>query len=340
MAPLGPKSISEENLHDVILAEYLTRSNLTSPCSYTDRTKAIYKVYIALTFYCIILCQSVVTIATIYRTPALHTHQYIFLVSLAMVDILLSLTVGGNACFHLSEMRPRQININVADTILFGVTYSSVTLGAAHMGIISIERYLRISYPFHYISIMTKQRISKVIICAWMLAMINAVIPVIFFRHDKYHIKCINTHPPLAYFSVQSVFVLITVVVIVTFYSKIVHLAIKHKHSANVRRLQARFENKDNTLRNYWTTLLKSVKFCGMMCGVYFACAVPPFVAITMGFSQTIPDSLISISLYTFPLHSVLNFFVSCSMDKSFFKALNKMLKDFKMCCCCLKHNV
>lgn len=207
------------------------------------------------------------------------------------------------------------------------------------MGILSIERYLRISYPFLYIRCMPRQRIFKILLCAWVAALVNTIIPVIFYRHEKYHTNCINTHPPLVYFSVNAAIVLVTIIIIVFCYSKIAYLAIKHNKSANARRLQARCENGDNINRKHWTTLLKSIKFCAIMCGIYFACAVPAVVTLSVGFSHVILEFLTRITVYIFSLHSLLNFFVSCRMNRDFFQALKKMFRDVTACCHCPKNN-
>lgn len=333
MTLLALESTSPRNHHDSIRFQNTTHLNQQSLCSFSDKIEAVYIAYVGISFCCIVVCQSIVTIAVIYRTPVLHTNQYIFLGSLALVDLMFSVTFGGNVCFHVSRIKPRQINNNLADTIFFVTTYSSLMLGSIHMGIIAAERYLRIADPFLYIRCMSKQRIFKILLCAWVAALVNAIIPIIFYRHDKYHTHCINTHPPLAYFSVNALIVLITIIIALICYSKIAHLAIKHNKTANARRLQTVCENGETICRSYWTTLIKSIKFCVIVCGIYFACAVPPLALTIVGFSYTTPNAIAAFISYSFSIHSVLNFYVSCKMNKSFCQALKKMFRDIKMHC-------
>ncbi|CAG5123690.1 unnamed protein product [Candidula unifasciata] len=280
----------------------------------------------------IVISNSVLTIVTICRTRELHTNQYIFIVSLSIADILMALSFFATAIIHLTGLNSIVEDFGIINKLLYGMLFSCVVLDMLHMSIIAVDRYIHIAHPFYYIKYMTKQRTVKILSVAYVLCFIDTFIPAIAYQDDTYK-RCLNTNEPTEYYYSNTSILSINTIVAFLCYSKIAWIAIRHKQAAMFRRQQTRDTESNIINRNNRMMVMKSVKFFLAMFGVFFMLSLPPFVITNLAASSIVSDVLKVIATYCFPLHSVLNFIICCSMSQSFFKALKKTLVDLQTCC-------
>lgn len=307
--------------------------NSSIPCDYSF--KMTFQIaYIALPLNFLIICENILIVATVRRTPALHNNQNIFMVSLALADVLLCLSYMTNTCVHIWWRRSAQLKTNIIDSFVFGTTYSSVALTGLHMGIIAVDRYIYIAHPFCYIQKLTKRRIFQILLCAWVAGIIHIIIPITVYTDDKYHIKCINEHPPVEYFCVFSTLLIVNFVVVVVCYFRIAIVAFRHKKNAATRRLRTAEIGSDAIFRDNRAAVMKSVRFFVTVCGVYFFCCIPPLSVIMMNYFIKVPRFVNMIAAYVYPLHSPLNFIINCSMNHHFLAGIKRACTDLITCCC------
>lgn len=291
--------------------------------------------YIGLALSCLVTCGSLLTIVTILRSSALHETQYIFIVSLAIMDIILALTCTSVATLY-QPLIEAHIDGCVLSIISDGVSIASVTMIGVHMSIIAIDRYIRIAHPFYYINKMTRQRIIQTLFFVWILWILVACIPLIKILNTPL-LECNYTFQLPQFFSVTSI-ILTSVGIVCVCYGKIARLAISHKKAAIARRLQTGARRGTTDLRTNNITM-KSIRFFVAMFGVYCLCSVVPFIVSGFTFLYDIPVVFTSILWYMFPVHSFLNFILLYVMDQRFKKAMKTIMStsECPRVSCCLR---
>jgi hypothetical protein len=283
-------------------------------------TGLVVRSYIGISIYCVVTCQSVITIVVIWISPALRDTQYLVIVSVSLADVLQAVAGAAFCCMQISSVTSHLYNsYNIILCITFGAATSTVTTTGVHMAVISIDRYIRIAHPFYYVQKMTKQRMFKILICIWILGIVLASIPSI------YDVMTIADNSYLVYYYTNLAIVQACLIIVCVFYFKIARLAINHKKATIARRHQS---NRDPTVMRSYSVVMKSIKFFVTMFGVYFLCTVIPFIIFCIYNFIAKSDLLITI-MYLYPVYSVINFFICCKMDKRFFRALRLTCKCF-----------
>lgn len=301
--------------------------NETSTCGYN-----VYFGYAGVCISACVICDSILTIFTISRSHQLHTNQYIFISSLAVADIMLSLSFVLTAVIRLTWINSIVDRRNIVNNLAYGTMFSCIVLTGLHMSIIAIDRYIRIAHPFYYIQSMTKQRTVTILSFTYLFSFVNACIPAIVYQDSKYS-YCISIHQPFEYFYANIVTLVININVVFVCYFNITRISINHKKAAISRHLQAGHIGGAVINRSGGAAVMKSVRFFIAMFGVYFLLCLPPLIMDCVGFYYYVPNFLIVIGAHCFPLHSLLNFVICFSLNHGFRKALKQVFADFKKVC-------
>jgi hypothetical protein len=112
-----------------------------------------------------------------------------------------------------------------------------------------------------------QETVGTIIACFWCVALGYGLIPVIIFRDASYHKECIMTNPPAKYVSPKFPVFVISLIILIVFYLKIV-LAFRRKVTLNANKLCTdHVDNRNMFVRNR-TSAFKSAKFFAVMCGV------------------------------------------------------------------------
>jgi len=164
----------------------------------TDRWPLVYIVVLALTMV-IAIFGNIFAILVIFRSPTLRRRAtYKFLMSLAVSDLLVSLSVipikiwtawtNFNFCQHLTVCR------------LFNTTdHTFFTASVTHLFVVAIDRYISINHPYTYEFTVTLKRCKIVIAIVWCYALLwgvisNLNINTLDFKNtfSVAHFKCIR----------------------------------------------------------------------------------------------------------------------------------------------------
>lgn len=307
----------------------------SSLCNTSD-DEIVQVTYIGIVLCFIIISESLLTVVTILRSPVLHTNQYIFIVSLSFSDILLAVSSAGVRTFRSSATRWLPPN-SFVNMLFFVLNSASVTITGLHMGVIAIDRYVRIVHPFYYIQHARAQVICKILACVWLACTIDIIVPLVLYRERP----CSTPQFPLEYCTTNGLVTLANMAVVCICYSKVARIAIKNRNSAAARRLQNDDNNGVIVFRNNNLTVMKSVKYFVTTCGIYIVCTLLPFLINAANLVFKIPVVINTVTSFSFPIHSVLNLFILCIMYKQFFTALKKILAGVWVgFCCCRRGSV
>ncbi|XP_028646152.2 olfactory receptor 6N1-like [Erpetoichthys calabaricus] len=126
--------------------------------------------------YFLVLTLNLLLIGIFIMDRNLHTPMYCLVCSLAILDIVLSInTVPRMLALFISDSRSTPFVTCFAQIYFFlGLSSAECFL----LGLMAYDRHIAICKPLHYPSIMTNNRILKLIICSWLGGFLIPVIAV------------------------------------------------------------------------------------------------------------------------------------------------------------------
>ncbi|CAG5128618.1 unnamed protein product [Candidula unifasciata] len=293
-----------------------------------------YIVIITLIISSLSIIECIVVIFVTWFTEKLHINTNILVASLAVNDLLLAISFIGNQVSVVPGFLLSSVKSKLFMSLIYGVSSGSTNLSIMHMMVIAVDRYIQIAHPFYYMKAMTKKKIYIILLCLWIIYLIFIIIPLTVFSDDKYHRKCIVIHQPVAYSVVGVAVYFICLVIICICYSKIAHVAFKHKQSAISRRLGCNLAYSETEQREQLKAALRSVKYLALMFGVFFISTCPPFLLASLGLRYSFSENVVLGLFSLVPIHSSINFLIYGYMNKEFQTSLVKSLSTIKGYCC------
>ncbi|XP_004915370.1 melanocortin receptor 4 [Xenopus tropicalis] len=130
------------------------------------------------------LMENILVIAAISRNKNLHSPMYFFICSLAVADMLVSVSNGFETVvitlFNTTDKNTQHIIVNV-DNILDSVICSSLLASICSLLSIAVDRYFTIFYALQYHNIITVRRAVVIISCIWTACSISGVLFIIYY---------------------------------------------------------------------------------------------------------------------------------------------------------------
>ncbi|EDS38236.1 g-protein coupled receptor [Culex quinquefasciatus] len=105
----------------------------------------------------------------------------LFVMSLAMSDIFVGLTLPYHLAFYMGNELGRLKHLCL---LRFFVLIIACSVSIWNLIAIAVDRYIAICYPLHYTRIMTKKVALVILGFGWCLAIVIAIIPLIWNRWD------------------------------------------------------------------------------------------------------------------------------------------------------------
>lgn len=237
----------------------------------------------------------------------LRTVTHYFIVNLAVADLLLSSTV-----------LPFSAILEIVDRWVFGRVFCNVwaavdvlccTASIMSLCVISVDRYIGVSYPLRYPTIVTKRRALLAVMLLWVLSVIISIGPLFGWKEpapEDESICKITEEPGYAIFSAVGSFYL-PLAVILAMYCRVYVVA--HRESRDLReghkteksdseRVILRMHrgnataSEDESLRSRTHFALRLLKFSrekkaaktlGIVVGCFVLCWLPFFLALPIG---------------------------------------------------------
>lgn len=299
----------------VLLLDNMTKVHLTQNCSNCSQVlvpelnvvKAVFLGPVLGAFIVFGIVGNILVILSVVCHRHLRTVTHYFIVNLAVADLLLSSTV-----------LPFSAILEIVDRWLFGRAFCNVwaavdvlccTASIMSLCVISVDRYIGVSYPLRYPTIMTKRRAVLAVMLLWVLSIIISIGPLFGWKEpapEDDSICKITEEPGYAIFSAVGSFYL-PLAIILVMYCRVYVVA--HRESQGLKegqkteksdskRVTLRIHrgtttvSEDEALRNRTHFALRLLKFSrekkaaktlGIVVGCFVLCWLPFFLALPIG---------------------------------------------------------
>uniref|UniRef100_A0A8C5I3K7 Alpha-1A adrenergic receptor n=1 Tax=Gouania willdenowi TaxID=441366 RepID=A0A8C5I3K7_GOUWI len=283
----------------------------------------------------------------------LRTVTHYFIVNLAVADLLLSSTVLPFSA--ILEILDRWVFGRVFCNVWAAVDVLCCTASIMSLCVISVDRYIGVSYPLRYPAIMTKHRALLAVMLLWVLSIIISIGPLIGWKEpapEDESICKITEEPGYAIFSAVGSFYL-PLAIILVMYCRVYVVA--HRESQGLREGQK--TEKSNTeevilrihrgntaasdeeaLRRRTHFALRLLKFSkekkaaktlGIVVGCFVLCWLPFFLVLPIGsiFPAYRPsDTVFKITFWLGYFNSCINPIIYPCSNQEFKKAFQRLL--------------
>ncbi|XP_044150680.1 melanocortin receptor 4 [Bufo gargarizans] len=129
------------------------------------------------------LLENILVIVAISRNKNLHSPMYFFICSLAVADMLVSVSNGfETVVITLSNDTDRKAQrfIESIDNILDSIICSSLLASICSLLSIAVDRYFTIFYALQYHNIITGKRTVLIITCIWTSCSISGILFILY----------------------------------------------------------------------------------------------------------------------------------------------------------------
>ncbi|TKS78944.1 Alpha-1A adrenergic receptor [Collichthys lucidus] len=250
---------------------------------------------------------NILVILSVVCHRKLQTGTHYFIVNLAVADLLLTSTVLPFSAFL--EIVDRWVFGRIFCNIWAAVDVLCCTASIMSLCVISVDRFIGVSYPLRYPMIMTKRRALLTMMLLWVLSLVISIGPLFGWKEpapEDETICKITEEPGYAIFSAVGSFYL-PLVVILSMYCRVYVVA--HRESQGLReghkieksdseQVTLRIHrgnttvSEDEALRNRTHFALRLMKFSremkaaktlGIVVGCFVLCWLPFFLVLPIG---------------------------------------------------------
>lgn len=273
------------------------------------------------------ICLNITIIAVIGCTKRLHTVPSVFIVSLAVSDVITAGIVTFRHCLRVSNLLtgwPCDLEVVANCTASFLIPFSVVSNIGNHL-MISMERWLYIALPFIHQRIVTRRTTSFCLLSVWV---ISTVINVnLFFQRCGLQLFSIRVQIgivcPVFHFAL-SFFMFIV-------YSHVAYISYHHTHSINKSRVACVPTGTQVSLKlqTLVTTKWRRVRMLVVVFGTYFLLVTPGVCTDVYGYvndKNVYGYLVVTIVDFFWNSHCFLNFCIYAARDKVFRCALKQCL--------------
>lgn len=129
------------------------------------------------------LLENILVIVAIAKNKNLHSPMYFFICSLAVADMLVSVSNGSETIvitlLNSTDTDAQSFTVNI-DNVIDSVICSSLLASICSLLSIAVDRYFTIFYALQYHSIMTVRRVAVVIGAIWAACTVSGVLFIIY----------------------------------------------------------------------------------------------------------------------------------------------------------------
>jgi 7 transmembrane receptor (rhodopsin family) len=175
-----------------------------------------------------------IALAAFRKKPKLRTKTFLLLYSLTVADLVTAVDIIIYTPYQLVVY---VFSANPCDNIILVAVFTApvrypLLLTLSHIGVISAERFIAISYPLHYEAWITDRTMRLALAVTWILPAILASSFFSFLSRINRE-TCTITGAVLQAFVFDSTFIAITFVVTVVLYTRILMVALRQRARIN-----------------------------------------------------------------------------------------------------------
>ncbi|XP_060928143.1 adrenoceptor alpha 1Aa [Limanda limanda] len=345
----------------VPVMDIMTPAPLTQNCSNCSRVfvpelnivKAVTLGLILGVFIVFGIVGNILVILSVVCHRHLRTVTHYFIVNLAVADLLLSSTVLPFSA--LFEILDRWVFGRVFCNVWAAVDVLCCTASIMSLCVISVDRYIGVSYPLRYPAIMTKRRALLAVMLLWMLSIIISIGPLFGWKEpapEDESVCKITEEPAYAIFSAVGSFYL-PLTIILAMYCQVYVVARResqglregHKtEKSHSERVILRIHRgnatvtEDEALRNRTHFALRLLKFSrekkaaktlGIVVGCFVLCWLPFFLVLPIAsiFPAYRPsDTVFKITFWLGYFNSCINPIIYPCSNQEYKKAFQSLL--------------
>lgn len=251
---------------------------------------------------------NILVCAMVFIDKKLRTMTNYLVVSLSVSDLLVALVFV-----------PVYIIDHYANTIIGGYFVAFILLATVfNLCGVTYERYVALTRPFRYRTIMSCHKVSAIIAISWILPLLLALLPLAWNTDVKSTIHKVY----LAVILVTCIFIPCTTMVCV--YMRL--LRVVHRFVLRNRKRTSKGNDTGHRAGNEE----KAARVFAIVLGMFLLCWLPLiYINICLIFDQNqlVTNELIFISFYTLVLNSILDPVICAFYKKDFREMLRKRLK-------------
>ncbi|XP_030045849.1 melanocortin receptor 4 [Microcaecilia unicolor] len=142
------------------------------------------------------LLENISVIVAIAKNKNLHSPMYFYICSLAVADLLVSLSNSSETIVIMlvnsTDTNTQRFTVNI-DNVIDSVICSSLLASICSLLSIAVDRYFTIFYALQYHNIMTVRRAVMIIACIWAACTVSGILFIIYSDSTAVIICLIST---------------------------------------------------------------------------------------------------------------------------------------------------
>lgn len=185
-------------------------------------------VVVALALSIFIIAVNSLTIFVIRATRRLQTLSNIYVMSLAVSDLIVGLGLVPLSAFYVPYVRKNYYDQNVNFCVfVLGINLGVAVISSLHMSLIATDRYIYIIWPYTYQKYVDQRAIYITLSCTWTFGVLYALLPQLIHNDASTVAKCdITLAMPVGYLFYSTSFLYgFCVVVDLVMYMQILYAA-------------------------------------------------------------------------------------------------------------------
>ncbi|XP_030045917.1 melanocortin receptor 4-like [Microcaecilia unicolor] len=129
------------------------------------------------------LLENISVIVAIAKNKNLHSPMYLYICSLAIADMLVSVSNGSETIvimlLNSTDTNTQRFTVNI-DNVIDSLICSSLLASICSLLSIAVDRYFTIFYALQYHNIMTMRRAVMIIACIWAACTVSGILFIIY----------------------------------------------------------------------------------------------------------------------------------------------------------------
>ncbi|XP_041362818.1 histamine H2 receptor-like [Gigantopelta aegis] len=305
----------------------MTTLNDTAFCASASQTDFIGFCILMPTFMCLLsvfICGgNLLTITAVCSTRSLQTTPNMYVVSLAVADLIVGFNVFFESFWYNALTEGDIAHCKFCCLSNLSTLYTSLFASMASVVLIAVDRFLYICYPFKYEDLVTQRKTQIVIIVTWIISLILGTFPLYLNSFDAVQ-ECAHTGVLPVWYQIyfeEQVFASVLILCLVL-YAGIMNIARRQLRSIQATTVDPAHNSAEG--KNW-----KVVRLMLLVCGGFFVCWCPYHVSVVINHVSFVSEDVMDVLFPLGILNSGVNFIIYALMNRDFRQAFRR-----RVCCC------